>query len=87
MNSNILNRSGWFLILAGLVGAGISARGMRDVYVSQGGQASVGLAEEISGSLLPAGIGALVLLAGLIMVTAAWWRGRKAKRSRRFIRT
>lgn len=80
MNSTILNRSGLFLIVAGIVGVGISALGIRNTFVEQGGQDPAVLAEGINGTLVPALVGALLLLVGVIMVVAVWWRGYRSKR-------
>ena len=79
MNSTILNRSGLFLIVAGLVGGGISALGMRNAFVEQGGKSSAALAEAISGTLMPGAVGQWLFWVGVIMVAYGWIRSIRSQ--------
>ena len=84
MNSTILNRlglfrSGLFLIVAGLVGGGISALGIRNTFVEQGGKAPAALAEGISGTLLPGAVGQWLFWVGVIMVAYGWIRSIRSQ--------
>lgn len=80
MKSTTLKRTGWILMLAGLVGVGITAVGMIATYKAETSYSATGLAEGINSSMLPASIGAPLVLAGLILALLGWWRGRGAKR-------
>jgi len=79
MKTATLKRTGITLLLAGTAGLGITMTGMLRTYQTQAGDSATALAEGISGSLLPASIGSLLFLAGLIMVLLAWWYGRGTK--------
>ena len=68
-------------MLAGLAGLGMTMAGMIEIYNGQTNGSAPALAEGISGSLIPASIGAPLFLAGLILVLLGWWRGLGAKRS------
>lgn len=79
-----LKRTGWILILCGLVGVGITAAEMMTIRSGETIESPPVLAEAISGTLAPATIGALLALAGLIMVLLGWWRGRPRKQTTAF---
>jgi hypothetical protein len=81
MKVKTLKRTGWILMLAGLIVAAIT---VADIYVINT-TATIGsspaLAEAISNTLAPATIGSLLALAGLILVLSGWWRGRRTKQT------
>ncbi len=81
MTSRTLKRTGLILMLTGLAGTGITAIGMIETYRTQADHSASALADGISSSLLPASIGAPLLLAGLILVVVGWWRSHAAKPS------
>jgi len=71
-----LKRTGLVLILAGLAGVGMTAAGMINSYKTEAISSAPTLAEAISDSMVPASIGAPLVLAGLILIVHGWWRGR-----------
>ena len=83
MKSTNLKRTGLALMLAGMVGVGMTVVGMLETFKAQTSySAPAALAEGISSSLLPASIGGPLFLAGLIFVLLVWWRGREEKLTR-----
>ena len=80
MKVKTLKRTGWILILCGLIGVGFTAAAMMTIGPGEGIDSPPALAEAISGTLAPATIGALLAFAGLIIVLLGWWRGRPRKR-------
>jgi hypothetical protein len=81
MKSAHFKRTGLVLILGGIAGVGMTAVGMMKAYREQADISAPALAEGISSSLIPASIGAPLVLAGLILVLVGWWRGRRSRRS------
>ena len=79
-----LERTGWILILCGLIGVGFTAAAMMTIGPGEGIDSPPALAEAISGTLAPATIGHLLALAGLVMVLLGWWRGRAMKQTTTF---
>ncbi len=79
METKTLKRTGWILILFGLVGLGITAAQMMTVMSADTIGSASFLSDSISGTLVPATIGALFALAGVIMVSFGWWRRRLRK--------
>ncbi len=79
MKVKTLKRTGWILILCGLVGAGITAADISAIYSGETTDSPPVLAEAISNTLAPATVGALMALVGVIMVLRCWWRGRRTK--------
>ena len=76
MKVKSLKRTGWLLILCGLVGVGITTAEMMTLRLEGSIDSPRVHAEAISGTLAPATIGSLLTLTGLIMVLLGWWRGR-----------
>ena len=81
MKSKRLKLIGLLLILAGLVGVGITAADMSAIYSAETGDSAPALAEAISGTMVPATVGVLLALVGVVLVLCGWWRGRRAKHS------
>ena len=79
MKAKALERTGWILILCGLVGAGITAADLFATYSGETIDASPVLAEAISSTLVPATVGALLATVGVILVLLSWWRGRRTQ--------
>jgi len=79
MKVETLKRTGWILMLAGLIGAAITAADIYVINTTKTIGSSSALAEAISNTLVPATLGALLALAGLILVLSGWWRGRRTK--------
>jgi len=69
-------RTGWILMLCGLLGVGISAAEKMAIFSGETIESASALAEAISGTLIPATIGVLLAFVGLIMVMLGWWRVR-----------
>ena len=81
MTTISLKRAGWILILAGLVGVGITAVDINGIYTSETTDSAPALAEAISGTLVPATVGSLLALVGVVLVLRAWWRTRWTKQT------
>ena len=79
MKAKKLKLIGLLLILAGLVGVGVTAVALNGIYTRETFDSASALAEAISGKLVPATVGSLLALAGLILVLSGWWRGRQGK--------
>ena len=79
MEAKRLKLIGLLLILAGLVGVGITAVDINGIDTSETNNSAPALAEAISGTLVPATVGSLLALAGVILVLSGWWRGRQGK--------
>ena len=75
----MLKRTGWILLICGLVGVGFTAADMMTIGSGEVIDSPAVLAEAISGTLAPATFGALLALVGLIMVLLGWRRGRPVK--------
>ena len=69
-------RTGWILMLCGLLGVGITAAEMMAIYSGETIKSASALAEAISGTLIPATIGSLLTFVVLIMVLVSWWHVR-----------
>ena len=69
-------RTGWILMLCGLLGGGITAAEIIAIYSAGTIKSASALAEAISGTLIPATIGSPLWSIGLIMVLLGWLRGR-----------
>ena len=80
-NGIILVVVGWTLILAGLVGVGITAVDINGIYTGGTNDSAPALAEAISGTLAPATVGFLLVLVGVVLVLRAWWRTRRTKQT------
>jgi len=70
---------GLLLILAGSVGVGVTAVALNGIYTRETFDSASALAEAISGKLVPATVGILLALAGVILVLSGWWRERRGK--------
>ncbi|MDG1301722.1 MAG: hypothetical protein P8R37_09065 [Opitutae bacterium] len=81
MTTISLKRAGWILIIAGLVGVGITAVDLNGIYTSETNDSAPALAEAISGTLAPATVGFLLVLVGVVLVLRAWWRTRRTKQT------
>ena len=68
-------------MLCGLLGVGITAAEMIAIGSGETIDSPPLLAAAVSGTLFPATIGSLSALAGLIMVSLGWWRGRPSQRT------
>ena len=84
MKVKTLKRTGWILILCGLVGGGTTAAEMMTIRLGETIDSPPVLAEAISGTLASATIGSLLALTGLVMVLLGWWRGRPRKQPTAF---
>ncbi len=81
MTTISLKLVGWTLILAGLVGVGITAVDINDIYTSGANDSAPTLAAAISGTLAPATVGFLLVMVGVVLVLRAWWRNRRTKQT------
>ena len=83
MKNKRLKRTGFILILAGMIGVIITTAGMIGAFrkASSTGPtlSSEDYAKDIVGVLLPAEIGSPLILIGLVLVIVGWWRSRKEK--------
>jgi len=79
MEAKKLKLIGLLLILAGLVGVGVTAVALNGIYTRETFDLASALAEAISGKLVPATVGILLALAGVILVLSGWWRERQGK--------
>ncbi len=79
MKAKKLKLIGLLLILAGLVGVGVTAVALNGIYTRETFDSASALAEAISGKPVPATVGFLLALAGVILVMSGWWRGRQGK--------
>jgi len=79
MKAKKLKLIGLLLILAGLVGVGVTAVALNGIYTRETFDLASALAEAISGKLVPATVGILLALAGVILVLSGWWRERRGK--------
>ena len=79
MEAKKLKLIGLLLILAGLVGVGVTAVALNGIYTRETFDLASALAEAISGKLVPATVGILLALAGVILVLSGWWRERRGK--------
>ena len=84
MKNKRLKRTGFILILAGMIGVIITTAGMIGAYrkaASSSGSnlSSEDYAKDIAGVLLPAEIGSPLILIGLVLVIVGWWRSPKEK--------
>jgi len=79
MEAKKLKLIGLLLILAGLVGVGVTAVDLNGIYTRETFDSASALAEGISGKLVPATVGILLALAGVILVLSGWWRERQGK--------
>ena len=84
MKIKLLKRTGKILLLCALVGLGITATNMITIISDQTIDSVPAFTEAISGTLLPATIGSVLGLAGLIMVLVGWWRRRPQKHATAF---
>jgi len=69
-------RTGWILIVCGLVGNAVTAAEIMTIRSGEKINSASALAEAISSALVPAAIGVVLSLAGLIIVLLGWWHGR-----------
>jgi len=79
MKAKKLKLIGLLLILAGSVGVGVTAVALNGIYTRETFDLASALAEAISGKLVPATVGILLALAGVILVLSGWWRERRGK--------
>mgnify|MGYP001581154607 FL=1 len=79
MKVKTLKRTGWTLILAGLIGPGIAATDIYIINKTRTIDSPTVLAESISNTLGSATLGALLTLVGLILALIGWWGGRHTK--------
>ena len=83
MKNKRLKRTGFILILAGMIGVIMTTAGMIGAFrkASSTGPtlSSEDYAKDIVGVLLPAEIGSPLILIGLVLVIVGWWRSRKEK--------
>ncbi len=68
-----------------MIGQVITTAGMirafREVSTTGSNRTTEDFANEITGALLPAGIGSPLILIGLALVLLGWWRSRREKAS------
>ncbi|MEM7602886.1 MAG: hypothetical protein AAF357_15925 [Verrucomicrobiota bacterium] len=83
MKANTLKRTGWILIVCGLVAVGMSAAGVAAIDGEGVTESASVLAEQISAQLGPAAVGALLALIGVVLVLRAWFVDRRAKQTSR----
>ena len=79
MKATRLKLIGLLLILAGLVGVGVTAVDIIGIYTHETIDSASALAGAISGTLVPATVGSLLALVGVVLVLIGWWRGRQGK--------
>jgi len=72
--------AGIILLLSGLAGAGMTAIHLGNFHAAGRGETAVAIAEGVRATLVPAMVGSLLALGGLISLLRGWWLGRKAKK-------
>ena len=81
MKPETVLRTGVVLLLMGLTGLGIALTDLASSYNAMAVPSAAAIAESVSISIVPAAIGAPLILVGLIFLFVSWWNSPRHKRS------